>query len=194
MILCFCPVIQKMYSTRLWRKSASARVEVEVRAVMVFPLSLSRCLCEWMCLWVSIYIVFAVAFMRKTFVHSLVVSFIQAMNCWQTLDSDQCFAFPHIPNSCAVTQMMLITYKSFQTKCLCWNVYSTHTQDSRARKWFHNLFWLCVWHQGFSFILTWFSVLALQNLLNIRIWWKHTVSVYSKIIWCQKQCPVWSWN
>lgn len=125
--------------------------------------------------WVFIYIVFSVAFMRKTFVHSSVVSFIQAMNCWQTLDPDQCFAFPHIPNPCAVTQMMLITYKSFQTKCLCWNVYSTHTQDGRARKWFHNLFWRCVWHQDFSFIL-------LQILLNIRIWWKYYVSIYSKII------------
>lgn len=107
---------------------------------------------------VSIYIVFAVAFMRKTFVHSLAVSFIQAMSCWQALDSDQCFAFPRIPNSCAVTQMMLITYKSFQTKCLRWNVYSIlHRGEvseraseckKRTRKRFSNLFWLCVWLRG----------------------------------------------
>lgn len=136
--------LYRMCSTRRWRKQSKVRARarvgarVRVTATMVFPLPVSVAVIVRMDVpSVSIYIVFAVAFMRKTFVHSLAVSFIQAMSCWQALDSDQCFAFPRIPNSCAVTQMMLITYKSFQTKCLRWNVYSIlHRGEvsERARK------------------------------------------------------------
>lgn len=68
----------------------------------------------------------------------------------------------------STTQTMLITYKSFQAKCLCWNVaYASHKYTVEKQwKWFHNLTFIvrqfpvmcscvCVCICMFVYILLW---------------------------------------